>query len=716
MFKKYSFKNWLIIALPALFIGQVFAQTPINRMAVVSRHNVLVKKIDSLSSLSVGNGAFAFTVDATGLQSFPEAYQKGVPLGTLSQWGWDSFKDTAGYKISETYKEYDQQGRKVSYSVEYKEPSRRRDATLWFRQNVHRVELGNLGLEMTKENGSPVSVKDIQNIRQVLNLWTGEIKSDFTIEGVPVEVLTVCHQTKDIISASVKSELIRQGRLKIRLRFPYPTADWTDVGDNWKNPERHKTTIISHGNDRAVISHQLDSALYYTSLAWSGKAVISEKQAHYFVVSPDRNSDTFELSCGFTEEQDHADTPLFGMVKDNSIAGWKSFWSRGGAVDFAGSTDKRAMELERRIILSEYLTKIQCAGDFPPQETGLTYNSWFGKPHLEMHWWHEAHFPLWGRPDLLERSMTYYDKIEDRAKAIATRQGYEGIRWPKMTDNKGNESPSSIGAMLIWQQPHFINFAELVYRDHPTKIILDKYSKLVFETADFMASFATYDAVKGRYILGKGLIPAQERFKAEETYNPTYELAYWNWALSVAQKWRERLGLPRNAKWDDVMAKLSPLPQQKGLYLATESATDSYTNPRYITDHPSVFGTFGMLPESKMLDKEVMKRTFNYIWKNWKWDDTWGWDFPMTAMTATRLGMPDKAIDALFMNVHTNTYLINGHNYQDGRLRIYLPGNGGLLSAVAMMCAGWDGNKVKNPGFPKNGKWKVKWEGLKPMP
>jgi hypothetical protein len=75
-----------------------------------------------------------------------------------------------------------------------------------------------------------------------------------------------------------------------------------------------------------------------------------------------------------------------------------------------------------------------------------------------------------------------------------------------------------------------------------------------------------------------------------------------------------------------------------------------------------------------------------------------------------------KAIDALMMNVQTNTYLVNGHNYQDDRLRLYLPGNGGLLSAVALMCAGYDGCKEKNPGIPKNGKWKVKWEGLKRLP
>jgi hypothetical protein len=33
-----------------------------------------------------------------------------------------------------------------------------------------------------------------------------------------------------------------------------------------------------------------------------------------------------------------------------------------------------------------------------------------------------------------------------------------------------------------------------------------------------------------------------------------------------------------------------------------------------------------------------------------------------------------------------------------------------------MMCAGWDGSEGKNPGFPNNGQWKVKWEGLDVMP
>lgn len=64
-------------------------QTSINRMAVVNRHNVVIDKIDSLSSLSVGNGGFAFTVDATGLQTSLKLIKK-VCL-------WDAIRVGLGY-------------------------------------------------------------------------------------------------------------------------------------------------------------------------------------------------------------------------------------------------------------------------------------------------------------------------------------------------------------------------------------------------------------------------------------------------------------------------------------------------------------------------------------------------------------------------------------------------------------------------------------------
>jgi hypothetical protein len=691
------------------------AQTPINRKSLVERHTIIIRSFDSLSSLSVGNGAFAFTTDITGLQSFPGDYVKGVALGTQSEWGWHSFPNTEHYKFEEALKTYHLNGRDVTYAVQWDEPQRNRDAADYFRQNVHRLQLGNIGFEIIKKDGTVAGINDIRSIHQELNMWTGEIHSKFTVENVPVDVITFGHQQQDAIAVNVTSPLVQQGRIKIRIRFPYPTGQWSDAGNYWENTEKHFSSIIAQKTNSAVLKHSLDTTEYFVGIQFPQGSTIKEKGAHYYLIQPPKTS-SFSMSFRFDEKKNTSPVPSFSAVENNSKKHWESFWMNGAAVDFSGSTDPRANELERRIILSQYLTKIQCAGSQPPQETGLTYNSWYGKPHLEMTWWHAIHFALWNRTELLEKTLEWYNKAAHFAYDIAKRQGYDGLRWQKVTDNIGRESPSSVGAMLIWQQPHFIYMAELCRRKHNDIETINRYKDLVFATADFMASFAYYDSSTSRYILGKGVIPAQERFKPEETYNPTYELAYWYWGLKTAQNWRDALHMGRNKKWDDVLNKLSSLPVRDSLYLAAESAKDSYTNPVYRTDHPSVVATFGMLPKLPITDTTIMHSTFNWIWDNWTWKDTWGWDFPMVAMTATRLGLRDKAIDALLMPIKTNTYLPNGHNYQDERLTIYLPGNGGLLAAVAMMCAGYDGCNEINPGFPKDGSWKIKWEGLQKMP
>ena len=666
------------IFVACFFISTITAaQAKIDRKALVERHTVVNDHFDFLSSLSVGNGGFAFTVDVTGLQSFPGAYAKGVPLGTESEWGWHSFINTNHYTFAETLKDYAIHGRNIPYSVEIKNPERKKEAVNWFRQNPHRLQLGNIGFNIIKKDGSLATIDDIKNIHQTLDLWTGEIHSEFTVENIPVDVVTICHQQQDAIAVQVISPLLKEQRLHLRLRFPYPTAAWADVGNNFTNDDKHVSKVILQKNNAALFQHTIDTTIYYVAAKWQEKSSIKKIGPHYYNIVPDVTGD-FEITFYFSPNKNISSVPSFAATETNSQQQWRKFWESGGAIDLSGSTDPRAFELERRIVLSQYVTKIQCAGHYPPQETGLTYNSWYGKPHLEMHWWHGIHFSLWGRNDLLEKSLGWYKKVESAARQIAMRQGYDGVRWQKMTDNKGEESPSSVGAFLIWQQPHFIYYAELCYRNRPDVATLKKYKDLVFATADFMDSYAYYDSAKQRYILGTGVIPAQERFKAMETFNPTYELVYWQWALSVAQQWRRRLHLPANKKWDDVIRKLSPLPIQDDKYLFTESATDlptgqagSYTNPEYRTDHPSVFGALGMMAETGQVDTAIMHNTFNWIWKNWSWNKTWGWDFPMTAMTATRLGLPEKAIDALLMPIQTNTYLNNGHNYQDDRLTIY---------------------------------------------
>lgn len=695
-------------------------QAPIDREALVARNNPQVSSFDSLASLSVGNGEFAFTVDATGLQTFPLVYKKGVPLGTQSQWGWHSFGNPNKYKPEEYLKEHDfGRGHKEIYACQFKEDGRQKEASNWYRMNPHRLHLGIVGLEL----GDDVKTSDITDIAQTLDMWNGVINSHFTLKGNAFDVQTVCHPQMDMISASITSP----ARGGVKLHFPYPTGAHADDACNWDANNKHTTDIVFENAQSAVLKRTLDSTVYYVSLRWEGKASLKEKSANYFVLTP--AEDKLAFSCKFTSAfpgtvfesepavYTSADTlPTFAETLAAGNSYWNNFWKNGAAVDFSHCTDPRAKELERRVVLSQYLLAIQSAGSVPPQETGLTYNSWFGKFHLEMIWWHQAWQALWGHPELLDRTLGWYETVEPVAREIARRQGFDGVRWMKMTDPSGTEAPSNVGSFLIWQQPHFIYLAELVYRANPSDEVIKKYNHLVQETAKFMYSFATYDEFHGRFIL-KGAIPAQETLRAATTINPPFELSYWHYAMNVAQLWRERVGEKRNLEWDEMIDKLSPLAyNEDSLYLAAENAVDTYKDIRFTSDHMAVLGSVGILPMNKLIRADYMKNTLHWVWDNWNWGKTWGWDYPMTAMNATRLGEPEKAVGALLMDKRTNTYLLNGHNYQDGRLRCYLPGNGGLLTAVALMCAGWDGCEVKNPGFPQDGTWDVRWEGLKPMP
>jgi len=225
-----------------------------------------------------------------------------------------------------------------------------------------------------------------------------------------------------------------------------------------------------------------------------------------------------------------------------------------------------------------------------------------------------------------------------------------------------------------------------------------------------MASYAWLDHSRPGYVLGPPLIPAQENHPARETWNPTFELAYWSFGLRVAQRWRERLQMKPNSEWDRIIRELSALPTRDGVYLAHENCPQTFTERNY--DHPSMLGAFGMLPGDGV-DRETMRRTLKKVMNEWQWDKTWGWDYPLAAMTAARLGETELALDVLLKETEKNRYLANGHNWQRANLPCYLPGNGGLLYAVAIMSGGWRGAPGQNaPGFPAQGGWQVRVEGL----
>ena len=682
-------------------------QKRIDRAALVKRHNPLITTIDPLSPLSVGNGQFAFTADVTGLQTLYETYEKATPLCTLSQWGWHStFRPPRLLGATLGLTPYDTHGREVGYQTSAENQT---ELFNWLRENPHRLHLGRVSFRRLGTNEKDIESRDLTQIRQQLDLWSGHLTSKFELDGVAVDVTTAVHPSLDVLAVSVASKLIQDRRLGVCFSFPYGSPNMAAA--DWQHPEKHTTVALYSTTTRLVVGRTLDLDGYFVSIQWYGAAKITEAGPHSFILSAVESQPRLNFTVSFSRDPTISQRVSTQSTLNASAEHWRRFWSTGGAIELADSVDTRAQELERRTVLSQYLTAIQCSGNLPPQETGLTVNSWYGKFHLEMHWWHATHFALWNRLPLFERSLQWYETILPRAQELARSQGYRGARWPKMVGPEGRDSPSPIGPLLIWQQPHPIFYAELCYRSRPTRKTLRTYQTLVFESAAFMADYAFFDNRASRYVLGPPVIPAQENHPPRETWNPTFELAYWRWGLNVAQQWRERLGLPRIEQWDRVARNLSPLPVADGVYLAHENCPQTFAERNY--DHPSMLGALGFLPGDGV-DREVMRRTLRTALDRWQWDKTWGWDYPLTAMTAARLGETKTAVDALLMKTEKNRYLPNGHNWQRDNLPCYLPGNGGLLYAMALMAGGWQGGPRRNaPGFPDDGTWSVRAENFR---
>ncbi len=716
----------------------------INREAVLFRNSPVITAPDALSSLTVGNGHFAATVDVTGLQSYTADYEQGIPLTTMSDWGWHAFPNTEGVSPAETEKAFDLgHGHQEVYAVEYKQAGRNKQATDYFRVNPHRLHLGAVGLQLTDSLGETIPLRQLTDIRQQLHLWDAQVESHFRASGQPVDVLTLCRPDRDQLVARIQSPLLQNGQAKVTLRLPYPTGKHADHAADWTKVNRHASSVVRQDSHSALVRHQLDSTTYYIYIRWDGEATFQSVGNHQYALSTTDNVLAFSAEYSLQPQTRPASENFADHVKRNQKF-WHRHWAEGAFADFGACTDPRAKELERRVVLSQYLTAINCAGNMPPQETGLTYNSWFGRPHLEMTWWHAVDFCLWNRPEATARMLHWYNAVAAPvARDIARRQGFQGLRWMKMTDPWAGEAPSNTGSFLTWQQPHYIYLAEEMYRAKPSKQTLKEYAQNVEETAAFMADFARACAPKKGSIKLFGQTAMQESMSKDFSFHHPFEQAYWRYALQVAQQWRERQGLSRHADWDEVISRMAPLAANDSIYLSgvpltafdSQAKTDGFdpfaTPEQYghkqvsaetfalksRSDHPAVLGACGLLPYAGLYDAEKMRSTLRWVMDYWNWATTWGWDYGMIAMCAARLGEPETALQALLIDKGKNTYLPNGHNFQTAdRLRLYLPGNGALLTAVAMMCCGWDGcSEPLNPGFPKDGHWNVRWEGFRRM-
>ena len=699
-----------LISLVSLFCLSVFLPLsvmgePIDREAVVKRHRVCTTGTLLKSPAQVGNGKFAFGMDITGLQTF-------VPFNTLSDWSWHSFPLPEGMR-AEDYRPVvvETHGKKIAY--ELRNPDQP-ELSEWLTKNPHRYNLGRIGFRLLREDGTEAREIDLGNARQEIDLWTGVVYSRFELNRKEVKVRTVCHPDKDMIGVSIESELLNDGNMSIYLDFPYPDGRYFKhyIG-RYDTISGHTSTFEKLAPNSVRIARTMDDTHYYATLDWTGPATFSREseKAHTFLLQP-RHTSTFSFTCCFSPEPVADVTESVASIERKSAVSWEKYWRSGAAVDLSGSKDPRWLELERRIVLSQYLMRANESGLFPPQESGLVNNGWFGRFHFEMIWWHGVHYGLWNRMECFDNYLNVYKDFMPKALERAKSEGRSGARWPKCTGNFNREWPGSAHAYLIWHEPHPIYFAEMQYRQKPAPETLEKWKDVVLNTADYMADYLFYDKKTKQYVLGPPVVVVSENTDPLQTINPIFELGYFRYGLRTALEWADRLGLSekRTKKWKEVLSKMAPLPVADGVYTTYEGIPDMWT--KYTYEHPALTGVYGMLPGDGV-DLPTFKRTLEKVCKEWQFNRIWGWDFPMLAMAAARTGQPALAIDML---MHPSAgFQFDEHGLATGGPFPYFPSNGALLTAVAMMCGGWDGSEGEAPGFPKDGSWTVRYEGFVPM-
>ncbi|KAK7443650.1 hypothetical protein Landi51_08998 [Colletotrichum acutatum] len=683
-------------------LAPALAAAAIDRKAIIESFNVVrtevPKAIDNTTTpLQVGNGDFAFNFDITGTQSL-------VPFNTLSSWGWH--KDTLpqnGEKLDEyvgvpivTH------GREVIYDLE---DPKLPEISKWLSANPNRINLGRISLSYKNE-----TLSSITEPRQVLDLWNGVTTSSFKVDGEDVKVVTQGDFDTDSVTFDIESILIYEGTLRVEFDFPFPpihkvekTSDFEVFMGSYQFPDNHTTSIVqpdTTSDDTAHIHHTMQETSYYQNLRWPkespltlrriGKQDSNMTNAHRYALFPAASGKNATRPNGLSFTAQYSLQPqrpsLPSSIRRRNSLDWQKYWQEGGFVDLTQSSNPNATELQRRIILSQYAMRINSAATGqPPQESGLVYNGWWGKFHMEMVVWHCAHWATWGRSKYFDRIFpAVYEDLLPSAEARARRMGWEGAR--------ANQSRET----------------------------LQRWDRVITSTAQYMASFAWFDSSSGKYDLGPPIQGVTENSSPTEISNLAYELAYWQWALNAACDWKKRLEQNCSPTWSRVAENMASPPEYDGLFAPWVGGgvnASWWDNPQLNKDPRSVIMLQGMVPDTPLTLKvspEVGVRTADKVWDVWGDAQMRGWGRNVLAINSARIGNPERAIYHL-TNFGYWTFGDQGFAHRSGPSPSpppYFPGNGGFLLAIGYMAAGWAGSEGHAPGFPKDGTWVVKHEGM----
>lgn len=584
----------------------------------IIKYNLKFNHIDSKNPVTIGNGDFAITLDQTGTQSLYEIY-KDIPLSTMSNKNW-FYKDKKDIKPS-----YVDGKAYMLFNLD-NDPNYQTNRQYPFKYSFMQILL--------YDNDKLIDINNIKDVEQELDLYKGIVTSSFNYREKSNKTTSFIYQDHDEFNFKLQSD-----NLNLALKFNYPS--YTKNGyrqDLLPNVLVKEDRITLLYDDKNSLSFKLKS---------SSKYQIVENTLIF-----DDNNVSFSLALDEIKE---------GKFLDE-------FWKCDNGIIIDNE------ELVKKMVLSKYLLHVNSTGIYPPQESGLTYNCWNSKFHLEMHLIHSLWNIYNNHVDDLVKSFDYYLSIMPSSLKRASLNGYKGLRFPKMTGPDGEDSPSNIGPLLIWQAPHILFMLQEIYYLYNKENIIKKYEPLISGTIDFMISFLTLKDFK--YQMLDPLLEACESIPLDRCQNPSFELEYWRYTLERQPKIDTVLYGHQRYDYLDITSKIITPKEDDGIYLKTYGVIDKYD---LYKDHPTE-GFLMSFFKSKIVDKEKMVKTIDYILKNMDLSSYWGWDFPFLGLSLLNCGEIEKSIEVTQLNTINNQYLYNGYNTSPrDDLKAYLPGNGAFL-------------------------------------
>ena len=584
----------------------------------IIKYNLKFNHIDSKNPVTIGNGDFAITLDQTGTQSLYETY-KDIPLSTMSNKNW-FYKDKKNIKPS-----YVDGKAYMLFNLD-NDPNYQINRQYPFKYSFMQILL--------YDNDKLIDINNIKDVKQELDLYKGIVTSSFNYKEKINKTISFIYQDHDEFNFKLQSD-----NLNLALKFNYPS--YTKNGyrlDILPNVLVKEDRITLLYDDKNSLSFKLKS---------SSKYQIVENTLIF-----DDNNVSFSLALDEIKE---------GKLLDE-------FWKCDNGIIIDNE------ELVKKMVLSKYLLHVNSTGIYPPQESGLTYNCWNSKFHLEMHLIHSLWNIYNNHVGDLVKSFDYYLSIMPSSLKRASLNGYKGLRFPKMTGPDGEDSPSNIGPLLIWQAPHILFMLQEIYYLYNKENIIKKYEPLISGTIDFMISFLTLKDSK--YQMLDPLLEACESIPLDRCQNPSFELEYWRYTLERQPKIDTVLYGQQRYDYLDITSKIITPKEDDGIYLKTYGVIDKYD---LYKDHPTE-GFLMSFFKSKIVDKEKMVKTIDYILKNMDLSSYWGWDFPFLGLSLLNCGEIEKSIEVTQLNTINNQYLYNGYNTSPrDDLKAYLPGNGAFL-------------------------------------